>query len=56
MDISKLKAAQYIPDEFDKQCTAVMQSLPKEPVKERIALIEQVLEYLRMEEAYENMP
>lgn len=48
----------YVPDELDKQCTAVFDLLRKlglnnKPV-EAIKLLDQCIDYLRMDEAFDD--
>lgn len=50
--MKSLEIKKHEPDELDRNCDKVFEAIRHIPdVKDRISLIEQVLDYLRMEEA-----
>jgi hypothetical protein len=51
-----LTVKKYIPTEFDFQCNQIFDTLDTFKIsnKEQIQLLEQCIEYIRMEQVYEN--
>ena len=50
----KFELKEYKPDKLDLQCMAIFEAMPEENIDYKISLLEQCIDYLRLEQAYKE--
>lgn len=55
MDISKMRVAECVPREADKESSKILRGMWDKPLDFRLEVIELCLEYLQNEQQYEQM-